>query len=189
MDLYEAIDRRRTARSFKKKATEEQLRRIILAGSRAPSGGNSQPWEFIIIDDPEIIERLGELKYQISRTFKPREGQTPADVEESALGQKRGFQNASSVAICTTKGQSSGGWLAVGNMSLACVAEGLHSNIVTYWGDAKKEVEQLLDLPEGYELTCVLKIGEAAFEPAVPERRREFSWLHRNRFSPDKGRE
>lgn len=189
MDLYEAIDKRRTARSFRKKATEEQLRRIIRAGSKAPSGGNSQPWEFIIIDDPNIIERLGELKYQISRTFKPKEGQTQADVEASALGQKRGFQNASSVAICTTKGQSSGGWLAVENMSLACVAEELHSNIVTYWGDAKKEVEALLGLPEGYELTCVLKIGEAATEPVPPTRRPDSSWLHRNRFSPGTDRE
>ncbi len=189
MDLYEAIDKRRTARSFKKKATEEQLRRIILAGSTAPSGGNSQPWEFIIIDDAAMIERLGELKYQISRTFKPMEGQTQADIEAQAMGQWKGFQNASAVAVCTTKGQSSGGWLAVGNMSLAVVAEGLHSNIVTYWGDAKKEAEQLLGLPEGYELTCVLKIGEAASEPVPPKRRTEWSWLHRNRFNPGKGEE
>jgi len=182
MDFYEVIEKRRTIRVFKEGATEEQLRRIILTGSKAPSGGNSQPWEFIIIDNPEVIERLGELKYQISRRFKMRADQTPQDVEEQALNQKRNFKNAGVVAVCTTQGQSSGGWLAVGSMSLAAAAEGLGSNIITYWGNAKKEVEQLIGLPEGYELTCVLKLGVPASEVVPPERRAEFSWLHKNKF-------
>jgi 5,6-dimethylbenzimidazole synthase len=182
MEIYEAIEKRRTVRSFKKGATEEQLRRVILAGSKAPSGGNSQPWEFIIVDDSQIINRLGELKYQISRTFTPKAGQTQEDVEEQALNQKRGFQNAAAVAVCTTKGQSSGGWMAVENMSLAAVAEGLGSNIVTYWGDAKKEVEKLIGLAEAYELRCVLKLGVAEAEVMPPERQPEFSWLHKNKL-------
>jgi nitroreductase len=182
MDFYEVIEKRRTIRVFRKGATEEQLRRIILAGSKAPSGGNSQPWEFIAIDDPAIIEQLGELKYQISRSFKMRPDQTQEEVEEQALNQKKNFQNASVVAICTTQGQSTGGWLAVGNMSLAAAAEGLGSNIITYWSDAKKEVERLIGLPEGYELTCVLKVGIAGAEVAPPRRRPEFSWLHKNKF-------
>ena len=182
MDIYEAIEKRRTIRLFKKGATEEQLRRIILAGSKAPSGGNSQPWEFISIDDPEIIQQLGELKYQLSKRFKPGPGQTQEDVEERALNQKRGFANATLVAICTTLGQSSAGWMTVENMSLAAVAEGLGSNIITYWDDAKKEVEKLIGLPEGYELICVLKLGVPEAEVMRPERRPEFSWLHKNKF-------
>ena len=58
MDVYEAIEKRRTIRIFKKGATEAQLKKIILAGSKAPSGGGSQPWEFIIIDDQKIIDQL-----------------------------------------------------------------------------------------------------------------------------------
>ena len=59
MDVYEAMEKRRTIRSYKKGATEEQLRKIILAGSKAPSAGNRQSWEFIMIDDPKIIEQIG----------------------------------------------------------------------------------------------------------------------------------
>jgi nitroreductase len=182
MDIYEAIEKRRTIRIFKKGATEEQLRRILLAGSEAPSGGNGQPWEFISIDDPELIEHLGELKYQLNRKFKLGQGQTQEDVEERALNQKKWFRNATVVAVCTTLGQSPDGWLAVENMSLAAVAEGLGSNIIMYWDDAKKEVEKLIGLPEGYELTCVLKLGVPEAEVTPPKRRPEFSWLHRNKF-------
>jgi 5,6-dimethylbenzimidazole synthase len=182
MDIYEAIEKRRTVRSFKEGATEEQLLRIMGAGSKAPSGGNSQPWEFIIIDDPGIIDQLAEGKYRISRKFKMEAGESPEDVEKRSLGQKVGFRNASIVAVCTTSGQSASGWLAVENMSLTAVAEGLGSNIVTYWGDVNKEVQELLGLPEGYELTCVLKVGVPEADAIPPKRRPEFSWFHRNKF-------
>lgn len=182
MDIYEAIEKRRTVRSFTKGATDEQVRRIILAGSKAPSGGNSQPWEFVGIDDPALIGRLAEIKYQLNRTFKPGPGQTQQDIDDRALSQKKWFANASIVAICTTQGQASAGWLAVENMSLAAVAEGLGSNIISYWGDAKKEVEKLIGLPDGYELTCILKLGIPQGEVVPPERRPEFSWFHKNKF-------
>jgi nitroreductase len=182
MDIYEAIGKRRTIRIFKKGATEEQLRKIILAGSKAPSGGNRQSWEFIMIDDAKIIDRLGEIKYQLNRKFSPGPGETQKEVEERALNQKRWFQNASVVAVCTRSGDSGTGWLAVENMSLAAVAEGLASNIITYWEDGKKEVEKILGLPEDYELTCVLKFGTPGAEVTAPKRRPDFSWLHKNKF-------
>lgn len=182
MEVYEAIEKRRTIRIFKKRATEEQLRKVILAGSKAPSAGNRQSWEFIVIDDLKIIDQLGEIKYQLNRKFSPGPGETQKEVEERALNQKKWFQNASVIAVCTRSGDVGTGWLAVENMSLAAVAEGLNSNIITYWDEGKKEVEKILGLREDYELTCVLKIGVAEVEVTPPKRRPEFSWLHKNKF-------
>ena len=182
MDIYEAMEKRRTIRIFKKGATEEQLRKIILAGSKAPSAGNRQSWEFIMIDDLKIIDQLGEIKYQLNRKFSPGPGETQKEVEERALNQKKWFQNASVIAVCTRSGDVGTGWLAVENMSLAAVAERLNSNIITYWDEEKKEVEKILGLREDYELTCVLKIGVAEVEVTPPKRRPEFSWLHKNKF-------
>jgi nitroreductase len=182
MDIYGAMEKRRTIRIFKKRATEEQLRKVILAGSKAPSAGNRQSWEFIMIDDLKIIDQLGEIKYQLNRKFSPGPGETQKEVEERALNQKKWFQNASVIAVCTRSGDVGTGWLAVENMSLAAVAEGLNSNIITYWDEGKKEVEKILSLREDYELTCVLKIGAAEVEVTPPKRRPEFSWLHKNKF-------
>jgi nitroreductase len=182
MEVYEAIEKRRTVRIFKKGATEEQLRRIILAGSKAPSGGNRQSWEFIMIDDPKIIDQLGEIKYQLNRKFSPGSGETQKEVEDRALNQKKGFQNSSVVAVCVRSGDFGTGWLAVENMSLAAVAEGLGSNIITYWDEAEKEVEKILGLPKDYNLICVLKFGVPKGEAPSPKRRSDFSWLHKNKF-------
>jgi len=60
MEIHEVIAKRRTIRIFKKKASEEQLKKIILAGTQAPSAGNSQPWEFIMIDDQKTIDQIAE---------------------------------------------------------------------------------------------------------------------------------
>ena len=182
MDVYEAIEKRRTIRVYKKGATEEQLRKIILAGTKAPSGGNRQPWEFIIIDDPKIIDQLGEIKYRLNRTFTPQAGETQKEVDDRALFQKRSFEHASVVALCSGRGQEINGWLCLENMSLAAVAEGLGTGIVSYWDDAQKAAEKVLGIPEKYELVCVLKIGVPAEVPGARKLRPESSWLHRNKF-------
>jgi nitroreductase len=179
MELREAIEKRRTIRIFKKKASEEQLKKIILTGTYAPSGGNSQPCEFIIIDDQKIIDQIAELKYQLSLTM-PGEG--PDQIQQRAVGQKKSFENTSPVAVCHTKGAAPNSWLCIENMSLAAVQEGLGSGIVVFWGDKEKEVKTLLGIPENYELAAILKIGVPGENPAAPPKRAEFSWLHKNKF-------
>lgn len=49
MDLFQAIERRRSIRAYKEDAIrEDDLNRILDAGIQAPSAGNIQPWEFIV---------------------------------------------------------------------------------------------------------------------------------------------
>jgi len=182
MDLYEAIDKRRSIRVYRKKATEEQLQRLLVAGAKAPSAGNGQPWEFILVDDPKIIDQLGEIKYQLNRQFPPRPGETQENVEERALFQKKSFENASVVAVCCGREQSASGWLCIENIALAAVSDGLGTCIVSYWDEGKAAVEKALGIPEDYELVCVLKIGVPGEEGAPRQRRPEGSWVHRNKF-------
>ena len=182
MELHEAIEKRRTIRIFQKKASEEQLKKIILAGVQAPSAGNSQPWEFIIIDDQKIIDQIAEQKYQLSLTMPPRAGEGPDEGHKRALGQKKSFENASAVAVCYQNGHAASAWLSIENMSLAAVGNGLGTGIVVFWSEQEKEVKKILGIPQDYELAAVLKIGEPGETPSSPPKRPEFSWLHRNRF-------
>lgn len=56
----ENILTRRSVRKFDttKEVKKEDLIKIIEAGCQAPSAKNQQPWEFVIIDDKQIIEEL-----------------------------------------------------------------------------------------------------------------------------------
>ena len=182
MEVQEVIEKRRTVRVFRKKASEDQLRKIILAATRAPSAGNSQPWEFIIIEDQGVIDQISEKKYQLSLTMPARAGEGPNEVRQRALNQKKSFENASAVAVCHQEGHAASAWLCIENMSLTAVTCGLGSGIVVFWGEQEKEVNEILGLPQDYELAAVLKIGEPGETPPVPAKRPELSWLHRNKF-------
>ena len=63
MELLEAIRTRRAIRKFKPDPVPPELIEKMLESARwAPSSVNSQPWEFIVVTDPEI-------KKKISRSF------------------------------------------------------------------------------------------------------------------------
>jgi len=184
VELYEAIEKRRTIRVFNSPATEEQLKKITLAGTKAPSGRNTQPWEFVHVEDPALVEQIAQIKYDITMNM----AKDNPDAEKMASKQKDSFNNASVLAICYQPMGEASTWLAIENISLAAVAEGLGTSIAFYMGEPKAKVEKLIGLPEGYGLTCILKVGvpgEEGFDrndsPYGP-RRAEYSWLHKDKY-------
>ncbi len=178
MELYEAINRRRTIRGFSLAPEEETLRKIIMAGSMALSPDNRQPWEFIIVDDPELIKRISEHKYRQNQKIHP---------EVIALSQRNAYANCAVVAVCYKKGPGNHwcAWMCVQNMALAATAEGLGIVPSTLWAEDQAEVEKLLGLPEDFKLATMVLIGRQKGYPKVPKvkRRPEWIWLHRNKFS------
>ena len=71
MEIYEAIEKRRTFRKFKAPPTDDQLERVLDAGALAPSAGNNQAWFVVIVNDPETKETMGEIKKKLNATFTP----------------------------------------------------------------------------------------------------------------------
>ena len=176
MDVYEAIAKRRTIRSFTEPATEEALKRIIMAGTMAASPLNFQAWEFIVVDDPKLIEEIAQHKYlQNERTFKG-----------SGAGQKNAYKNCCVVAVCSEHAHQNicAAWMCIQNMYLAATAEGLGIVPSELWGEDRAAVEKLLGVPENYRLAAVVLVGKQKGYPDLPriKRRPEWSWLHRNRY-------
>ncbi len=61
MDVTEAIQKRVTIRRWKQIPVEkEKIIRVLEAGRRAPSWGNTQPWRFIVVQDRAKIEELAK---------------------------------------------------------------------------------------------------------------------------------
>jgi len=210
MDVYEAIEKRRTIRNFKQGISEDQLRKLLLAGAKAPSGSNVQPWEFIVIDDSKILEQIAEHKYQ--QSLKMRIDQMVLDdpsIIEQIYGQtlklpsslrmkeqKNNYLNSTVVAVCNKKGHGIGRklwmnieniastWMCIENMALAATADGLGVQISILREEHKIAVEKLLGIPEDYELATMVLIGVKGEEPGDRRGgvRTAFSWLHKNRF-------
>lgn len=62
MDLFQAIHTRRSIRSYTdQEVSEEDIEKILEAAMAAPSAGNQQPWNFIVIRDKEKLAAIPEI--------------------------------------------------------------------------------------------------------------------------------
>ena len=77
--FLDLVKKRRSTHSFKADPVpDEYVDKIIEAGRWAPSGANSQPWEFVVVKRIDLRERIveifkaqGEISYTIEQTREP----------------------------------------------------------------------------------------------------------------------
>lgn len=59
MELFEAIHTRRSIRKYEDRPVPDDLvRELLAAAMSAPSAGNAQPWQFIVIRDKALREAI-----------------------------------------------------------------------------------------------------------------------------------
>jgi nitroreductase len=59
MDVMEVILSRRSIRKYKKKTIKKDIvKKLLEAAMSAPSAGNEQPWHFIIINNPKMLNEI-----------------------------------------------------------------------------------------------------------------------------------
>lgn len=163
MDLFEAIQKRRSVRSLVKTDIPlEHLERIVDSGRMAPSGMNAQPREFIIITDPNIIDKLSTVQ---------------------------GFlRDASAIIAIVADDKGSRYWLedvsaSTENMLLAIVALGYDScwvegTLLRKEGEAKK----ILGVPESMRLMVLLPVGKAAAPGNQASKKPMMEITHYNKY-------
>lgn len=62
METWDAIRARRNVRSYEQRSIgEDDLERILEAGRRTPSSSNEQRWDFVVVRDPDRLERLAHI--------------------------------------------------------------------------------------------------------------------------------
>lgn len=163
MDVFEAIEKRRSVRSLvKTDISMKDLKKIVDAGRRAPSGMNTQPREFIIITDDDIIAKLSEVQ---------------------------GFmRNASAMIAVVSEPNASKYWLedmaaSVENMLLAVVALGYDSCWVEGTLLRREEwAKELLNVPKDKRLMAFLPIGKAASSGSQASKKQMSDIIHYNRY-------
>ena len=119
-DVIDAIKERRSVRRFKKDAINEStLGRIIEAALWAPSAGNIQPWQFYVVHNQEVKNKLMEASLkQKSVADAPVAVVVCADLIMAS--EKYGERGANLYALQDTA-------CAVQNMLLAATAYGFNT--------------------------------------------------------------
>lgn len=148
MELIDGIHSRRSVRNFTgEPVAGEDLKKIIEAGTWAPSGLNNQPWRFVIISDESLRRRLSVLtKY---RSIIER---APACI--AVFLDRRATYNE------VKDHQALGACLQ--NMLLAAHALGLGAVWLGEILNRAEEVCSLLNVSSDMELMAVVAVGRPA---------------------------
>ena len=177
IELFEAVySQRQITRYRPDPVPKDAIDKIIDAAIRAPSGGNTQPWEFIVITDPDVMAVVGGIYRDIWQAARPG----PLPDEDSVYRAARYLADhmAEVPALIlvwvdhargsapSTPGQpiergryASSIWLAVQNLFLAARALGLGTRLTTAHVRGEDRIKQLLGIPDHVETVALIPLG------------------------------
>lgn len=182
MNLYEAIEKRKSVREFQEKPVEEEkLLRVLEAGLKAPSNNHLRQWEYILVKDPEQREKVAQL-FAKGKTITNEMELEKALSNWSNTLQREMYRKAIPVQTkmlvsppellivcyklrkplkeCETLydlNDLASIWMVMENILLAMTAEGLYG--VTAVPRETELLKKVLYVPEGYEVAAAIPIG------------------------------
>lgn len=173
MDVLEAIKGRRSIRDFRSdEVSVEIVEELLEAAMWAPSAGNIQPWEFIVVRNPEIKQGLAE----------------------AALDQEFIAKAPVVIVVCANENLSSTGY-GVRGQTLYCIQDtaaaiqNIHLTayslgLGTCWIGAFREEEarKILKIPEGVRPVAMIPVGYAAEIPQPRKRKPVDQIVHYETF-------
>ena len=192
-DFFAVARAQRAHRSFTDDPVSDELvGRVLEVATRAPSAENRQPWEFVVVRDPELRERIGDL---MRRAWEQHgrahsEGRLSpallADVDRGATGSISAAPVLIVVAADTARALTatipSSIFPALQNLLLAAGALGLGSALTTIATAFADELRDVVGLPESVVPVAVVPLGVPA-KPLGPSRREPFAaHAHRDRY-------
>jgi nitroreductase len=177
-DIFEILHTTRAMRRLKPDPVPDDLiRKILLAGQAAASGGNTQRWRFLVLKDP-AKKKAVQVYYKKAfdavvgpryASSPPPPGSDPARFkrQHSAVEYLTDHYHEAPVWIVAcledgdNPGRSAGSSIypAVQNMLLAARALGLGSTLTTRHINYEKEVDAAMGIPPGYHSYAILPIG------------------------------
>jgi len=211
MELFDALTTTRAVRRFTDEpVTDEEILTCLRAASQGPSGGNIQPWQFLVVTDAATKQALGDVYRRAYARYEPAllKVRPPArsEAEEASftrmLGASRHLAEHLGAApalvlvlmpnISMTL-QDDGGPLDVGtpfasvypavqNFMLAARGLGIGTTLTTVYRIHQDEVRAICGIPERYDVVALIPMGRPQRPFRVGRRRPVEQVTHWQRF-------
>lgn len=211
MDVFEAIHTTRAVRRFSDEpVTDEEILTCIRAAAQAPSGGNIQPWQFVVVTDGEVKRQLGEIYRRAYDRYEPAlHGSMPpfrSDEHRQSfarmaaasrhladhLGEAPALVLVLMPNISMTLADAQGPldvgtpfasvYPAVQNFMLAARGLGIGTTLTTAYRIYQDDVRTACSIPERYEIVALIPMGRPR-KPFREGRRRAVEQVtHWNHF-------
>ncbi len=173
MEIFDAIYTLRAMRRLKTDPVPDELVwKVLDAAIRAPSGGNLQPWRFVVVTDAAKKKKIGEWYLDgWNKMYGPRR-----DVPITDPAAARTFKSADHLAnhiaeapvlifatvmsnMASVSGTGPNIFPAVQNLMLAARALGLGTTLTTLHKAHDADVKELLGVPDGVETMAMIPLG------------------------------
>jgi nitroreductase len=210
-ELYDALLTTRAMRRFTDEPVpDDVVRSILRAAVQAPSGGNIQPYQFLVVTDQATKDRLGELYLRAWERYRPAVAAVtpPPRSEAAARSAERNIAASDhlarnlaaapvlvlvlvpriSMAVSDDEGVMDVGpvhasvYPAVQNLVLAARAHGLGTVLTTVYRVYEDEVREVCGIPDRYDVGALLPLGHPTGRWGVAPRRSAESITSWDRF-------
>jgi len=200
MDLYDALLTTRAMRRFTDEpVSDDDVRACLRAAVQAPSGGNIQPYQFLVVTDPELRARIGDVYLRSWNRYAPavQASMPPFGDPDAEARWRRNVEASDHLArhfgavpvhvlvlvpritmeVTDAEGTMDVGpvhasvYPAVQNLMLAARSRGLGSTLTTVYKVHEAELHELLGIPERFEIAAIVPIGHPTGRWGVAPRR------------------
>jgi nitroreductase len=173
MDVSDAIAKRRSVRTYKKQdLPQSTVENLLEAARQAPSAGNVQPWEFVVVSAQKNKMDLSQAAFG-QKSLKEASVVIVACADEKRAEESYGVRGKTLYCLQDTAA-------AIENILLTACSMGLG----TCWIGAFKEdeVKKIINAPTHMRLVALIPVGYPNESPDARPRRPVKEILHRETF-------
>jgi nitroreductase len=193
MGLLKGISTLRSIREFKPDPIpKETLTAILEAATKAASGSNSQPWEFIVVQDPKVKAELTRpmLEKWMKRLAAANMSPRMRKVYDDATEMLRNTEKVPAIIYCCFDRNKAGRseevqyasiLPAVQNLMLAAHALGLGTCLTVHGSTSTRgepEVKKILRIPDQVKIACLIYLGYPTRKHVPPRRKPLSNYVH-----------
>ncbi len=149
-DFKQIIYNRRSIRRFSDELVEkDKVNELIKAALLAPSGKSTYPCDFIVVDKPEVLEKLSQAKTHAAKLIADAPVAIVITADTSTYDV---WVEDASIASAFVM-------LEAENQGLGCCWVQMHLRGTADGKSATENLKEILNLPEHHEVLSVLAIG------------------------------
>ncbi len=191
MELYEAIEKRRTIRDFADKPIDaETVKRILSAGLKAPTNNHLRQWEFVIINDKKERSRVLNLKDMTDPEDcdKMLDGFGMTDADQRGMyhiampKQFSMLYNAGCLILpffklrepllqptcLSSLNEFASIWCCIENILLAAASEGILGVTRIPMTEELEHIQKTINHPDDYAMPCYIALGYPDRDAKLP---------------------
>lgn len=183
MNFLELTERRYSVRSYTDRPVERDLiKKCVEAARTSPSACNSQPWHFVVADEPDLVRRIAPLTTSAGIPINSFVKKAP--VIAAVVTEKPNLSSRFGAAVKKTPFHLIDVGIAAEHFCLCAAELGLGTCMLGWFN--KEGVKEALEIPKSKEVPLLITVGYSSTDKVPPKKRKELdSILDFNRYSLD----